>query len=89
LSVDFSPGGKRLVSGSEDRTLRIWEAQTGQQLLTLKGHTDWVWSVAFSHDGKRIVSGSADGTLKVWDTQTSQQLLMHGRDARRQERGGW
>jgi len=45
--------------------------------------------VAFIHDGKRIVSGSADGTLKVWDTQTSQQLLMHGRDARRQERGGW
>ena len=68
----FSPDGNRLVSSSEDGTIKIWDAQTGQQLLTLKGHVAWVWSVAFSPDGKRIVSGSEDGTLKVWDTETGQ-----------------
>jgi WD40 repeat protein len=55
------------VSGSYDKTLKVWDAQTGQETLTLRGHTDIVTSVSFSPDGKRIVSGSADKTLKVWD----------------------
>ena len=49
---------------------RGWGAQTGQEMLTLKGHSGTVNSVSFSPDGKRIVSGSYDNTLKVWDTQT-------------------
>ena len=52
----FSPDGKRLVSGSEDKTVKVWDAETGQETLTLKGHTGGVTSVAFSPDGKRIVS---------------------------------
>jgi WD40 repeat protein len=52
--------------------LKLWDAQTGQEILTLKGHSDRVWSVAFSPDGKRIVSGSVDETLKLWDSQTGQ-----------------
>jgi WD40 repeat protein len=55
------------VSGSDDNTLKVWDAQTGQETLSLKGHSNWVTSVSFSPDGKRIVSGSADKTLKVWD----------------------
>jgi len=59
--------GKRIVSGSHDKTLKVLDAQTGQETLTLKGHSSDVKSVSFSPDGKRIVSGSGDETLKVWD----------------------
>ena len=55
------------MSGSYDNTLKVWDAQTGQETLTLKGHSGYVFSVSFSPDGKRIVSGSYDKTLKVWD----------------------
>ena len=58
-SVAFSPDGKRIVSGSGDKTVRVWDAATGQPVgAPLTGHTDSVTSVAFSPDGQRIVSGS-------------------------------
>ena len=66
-SVAFSPDGKRIVSGSGDKTVKVWDARTGQELLSLKGHTSVVCAVAFSPDGTRIVSGSWDKTVKVWD----------------------
>ena len=71
----FSPDGKRLVSASEDETVKVWDAATGQETLTLKGHTDRVASVAFSPDGKRLVSASWDKTVKVWDAATGQEIL--------------
>jgi WD40 repeat protein len=55
------------VSGSWDKTVKVWDAQTGQETLTLKGHSDRVRSVSFSPDGKWIVSGSGDRTIKIWD----------------------
>ena len=57
-SVDFNPDGSHIISGSRDRTLKLWEADTGEHLGTFEGHTDVVWSVAFSPDGSLIVSGS-------------------------------
>ena len=65
----FSPDGKRLASSSTDRTVKVWDSTTGQETLTLKGHTDAVISVAFSVDGKRLASASDDGTVKLWDAQ--------------------
>ncbi|MEL6159679.1 MAG: NB-ARC domain-containing protein [Cyanobacteria bacterium J06627_32] len=73
-SVAFSPDGTRLVSGSADRTLKLWDTSTGECLKTMTGHQNWVMSVAFSPDGTRLVSGSADRTLKLWDANTGECL---------------
>ena len=73
-SVSFSPDGKRIVSGSSDKTIRIWDATTGKELETLEGHTIAVNSVSFSPDGKRIVSGSYDRTIRIWDATTGEVL---------------
>jgi WD40 repeat protein len=69
-SVAFSPDGSHIVSGSNDHTVRVWDAVSGAILHTLKGHTDGVESVTFSPDGLRIVSGSDDCTARIWDAAT-------------------
>ncbi len=74
-AVAFSADGKRIVTGSSDKTAKVWDAQTGQVTLTLNGHTNFVTAVCFSPDGKRIVTGSWDKTAKVWDAQSGQPLL--------------
>ena len=59
------------MSGSRDKTIQLWDAQTGGQVANpLQGHTDSVLSVAFSPDGRHIVSGSEDKTIQLWDAQT-------------------
>ena len=76
-SVAFSPDGTRIVSGSDDKTLRLWDAKSGQCIGTpLKGHENSVWSVAFSSDGTRIVSGSQDKTLRLWRIESGEVLTV-------------
>ncbi|CCA76377.1 related to WD40-repeat protein (notchless protein) [Serendipita indica DSM 11827] len=74
-AVSFSPDGTRIVSGSWDRTIRQWDAETGQPLgEPLQGHEGEVMAIAFSPDGTRIVSGSSDSTIRQWDAETGQPL---------------
>ncbi len=73
-SVDFSPDGRRIVSGARDRTLKLWEADAGELLATFEEHIDVVWSVAFSPDGSMVASGSEDGTVRLWDASDSSHL---------------
>ncbi|KIN95017.1 hypothetical protein M404DRAFT_87651, partial [Pisolithus tinctorius Marx 270] len=74
-SVAISPDGKRIVSGSLDYTVQIWDVERGVQIGSpLEGHTHTVMSVAFSPDGKRIVSGSLDDTVRVWDVEGGVQI---------------
>ena len=63
----YSSDDKRIASGSRDKTVKIWDAYTGNNIKTLSGHTNNVSSVCYSSDGKRRVSSSYDKTIKIWD----------------------
>jgi WD40 repeat protein len=63
------------MSGASSGEVKVWDVQTGRELLTLQGHSGVINSVAFSPDGKRLASASRDQTVKVWDAQTGQELL--------------
>ncbi|TFK59731.1 WD40 repeat-like protein, partial [Pluteus cervinus] len=74
-SVAFSSDNKYVVSGSRDKTVRIWNVETGLQKGTeFTGHPDWVTSVAFSSDSKYVVSGSDDKTVRIWDMEAGQEI---------------
>jgi WD40 repeat protein len=65
--LSFSPNGKRVASGGRDGTVKVWDVATGQETLTLKGHTVRVSGLAFSPDGHRLISAAWDGTVRIWD----------------------
>jgi WD40 repeat protein/serine/threonine protein kinase len=68
LNIAFSPDGRRLAAGSEANTVKVWDVETGQEVFTLRGHTEPVLSVFFSPDGRRLASlGWDNGTVRVWD----------------------
>ncbi|MGH9938119.1 MAG: WD40 repeat domain-containing protein [Blastocatellia bacterium] len=71
--VAVTADGRRVVSGSDDKTVRVWEVESGRCLATLEGHTSAVLGVAVTADGRRIVSGSDDKTVRVWETPTDEQ----------------
>ncbi|KAG8789767.1 hypothetical protein FRC12_013275 [Ceratobasidium sp. 428] len=74
--VAVSPDGQRIVSGSEDGVVRVWDAETGDAVLgPLNGHSAYVTCVAFSLDGRWIASGSRDETIRVWNAETGEPRL--------------
>ncbi|GIK43685.1 MAG: hypothetical protein BroJett011_75180 [Chloroflexota bacterium] len=73
--VTFSPDGLRLATASPDLTAKVWDAATGQELLTLAGHTGYLFEVTFSPDGTRLATASTDHTAKIWDAFTGQERL--------------
>jgi WD40 repeat protein len=77
-----SPDGRRLATGSLDRTVKLWDTTTGEEVFTLRGHTSGVLCVAFSRDGRRIASGGYDWTVRVWDTSTPTDRAPWRREAK-------
>jgi tricorn protease-like protein len=81
-SVTMLADGRHVLSGSHDRTLRLWDLDTGAQLRRFEGHMNVVTSVTALADGKRVLSGSRDRTLRLWDLDTGAELRRfegHGR----------
>jgi hypothetical protein len=74
LAVALSKDGRWLLSGSADKTARLWDAVTGQVVHVLKGHAEPVAAVALSADGRVIATGSADKTIRLWDVKSGREL---------------
>src|SRR5262249_25523053 len=70
LCAVFSPDGRRIASSDQDGWVKVWDAQTGRELLKFRAHQEGhARSVAFSPDGRRLATASWDGTVKVWDAR--------------------
>lgn len=70
-ACSFSGSGEKLVTASDDKTLKVWNSRSGDMLATLRGHKNIVNSCAFSSDETKVISGSFDRTIKIWDILTS------------------
>jgi WD40 repeat protein len=80
-TVAWSPDGTCITSGGWDKTVQVWNARTGEKvitkIITYKGHSRFVCTVTWSPDGMRIASGSTDKTVQIWDTRTGEQLRIY------------
>lgn len=74
-SIAVTPDGSQILSGSNDKTVKLWDFETGRLLSSFVGHTELVSAVAVTPDGHRVISGSWDNTIKVWDLQSGQLIL--------------
>lgn len=74
-SVAFFHNGRWVVTGSEDKSLKIWDVQKGTLVGQLEGHEDTVWSISTSPDDRRIVSGGCDNKIIIWDVESRQAVF--------------
>jgi WD40 repeat protein len=80
-SLAMVPGGKALLSGSWDGTVRVWDVETGKATAVLEGHESKIYSVAVSQDGKRAASAGGNGEIFLWNLETNEQLArLEGHD---------
>lgn len=82
-NVDFSPDGKFLAVGDDDRKIVLLDTTTWHTVKTLKGHTQTVFTLKFSPNGTRLASSGRDGSVKIWELEQGQEVLsLRGRDPR-------
>lgn len=74
-SVAVTPDGKKIISASYDKTLKVWDMETGIEIIELKGHSDWVLDVCVAPAGNHVISASDDNTLRVWDIETGKTIF--------------
>jgi WD40 repeat protein len=74
ISVAWSPDGKQILTGSEDITAKVWDAQTERELSTLTGHDHWVSSVSWVSEDKRIATAGEDGLVQIHTTDIDELL---------------
>ncbi|KAJ3038570.1 hypothetical protein HDV00_000500 [Rhizophlyctis rosea] len=72
--LSFFPGGSKIVSGSSDRTARVWDTASGNEVAVLKGHKGGVLSVAVADDNVHVATSSDDGTVRIWDGVTGAEV---------------
>jgi len=75
VAATFSPDGKRVLT-TVGAIASIWDAQSGRELVDLKGHTEYVTSALFSGDGRRVLTASNDATARIWDAESGQEIAV-------------
>jgi WD40 repeat protein len=76
-SAVYTPDGSKLVTGSFDKTLRLWDLNSSTTLRSMAGHTGLVLCVAITKDGSRLASGSLDNTIRLWDVPVAKPSVVH------------
>lgn len=73
-SATFSPNGKTILTASDDQTVRLWDAESAQEVARMRGHTALVYNAAFSPDGKRVASAAWDRTARIWEVPSDEEI---------------